>query len=130
MMNIDLNYISVDQAKKINKILSNQGVPSENKVLILSPTGETKSGSIIIPGTADNSKPKKGVVVQISHITDDENFMKKVLHIGSIVTYGLYAGKELELSPDIFPEDLRHILDDNNLTILSLNEIAYIENNK
>lgn len=130
MMNIDLNYISVDKANKINKVLSNQGVPSENKVLILSPTGETKSGSIIIPGTADNSKPKKGVVVQISHITDDENFMKKVLHIGSIVTYGLYAGKELELSPDIFPEDLRHILDDNNLTILSLNEIAYIENNK
>lgn len=130
MMNIDLNYISVDQANKINKVLSNQGVPSENKVLILSPTGETKSGSIIIPGTADNSKPKKGVVVQISHITDDENFMKKVLHIGSIVTYGLYAGKELELSPDIFPDDLRHILDDNNLTILSLNEIAYIENNK
>lgn len=130
MMNIDLNYISVDQANKINKVLSNQGVPSENKVLILSPTGETKSGSIIIPGTADNSKPKKGVVVQISHITDDENFMKKVLHIGSIVTYGLYAGKELELSPYIFSEDLRHILDDNNLTILSLNEIAYIENNK
>ena len=130
MMNIDLNYISVDQANKINKVLSNNGVPSENKVLILSPTGETKSGSIIIPGTADNSKPKKGVVVQISHITDDENFMKKVLHIGSIVTYGLYAGKELELSPYIFPEDLRHILDDNNLTILSLNEIAYIENNK
>lgn len=129
-MNIDLNYISVEQALRFNEILSSHGVPSENKVLILSPTGETKSGSIIIPGNADNSKPKKGVIIQISSITEDEVFFKKTLKVGSIITYGLYAGKELSLPLEIFPDDLKHLLSDNNLTILSLNEIAYIENNK
>ena len=129
-MNIDLNYISVEQALRFNEILSSHGVPSENKVLILSPIGETKSRSIIIPGNADNSKPKKGVIIQISSITEDEAFLKKTLKVGSIITYGLYAGKELSLPLEIFPDDLKHLLSDNNLTILSLNEIAYIENNK
>ena len=98
-MNINLNYISVEQALRFNEILSSHGVPSENKVLILSPTGETKSGSIIIPGNANNSKPKKGVIIQISSITEDEAFLKKILKVGSIITYGLYAGKELSGIP-------------------------------
>lgn len=55
---------------------------------------------------------------------------EKTLKVGSIITYGLYAGKELSLPLEIFPDDLKHLLSDNNLTILSLNEIAYIENNK
>ena len=86
-MNIDLNYISVEQALRFNEILSSHGVPSENKVLILSPTGETKSGSIIIPGNADNSKPKKGVIIQISSITEDEAFLKKTLITTSLCSF-------------------------------------------
>lgn len=120
--------ITKETAQEVNNQLSVRGVPSENRVIILNPTelNKTLSG-IIIPGSVDEGVPKKGVLVQIGPISEDNTPDKNnLLKIGNILTYGLYAGKELEL---LEPLDIKG-LDSKNyeLRILSVNEILYAEN--
>jgi hypothetical protein len=49
--------------------------------------------------------------------------------IGRIVTYGLYAGKELEFETDKLSPALKQLLEKNVLTVLSMNEVVYSEPN-
>lgn len=123
-MKVDLNLISVDEAKGLNEKLQGFGTPTGGRVLIVSPkvTVETKTQSgLYIPQDHDNDTvPRKGVVIQIGYITPEQKVDYPGLQVGSVVTYGLYAGKELDIID----------LHDQIITILSLNEILYIETNK
>lgn len=123
-MKVDLNLISVDEAKWLNEKLQGFGTPTGGRVLIVSPkvTVETKTQSgLYIPQDHDkDTVPRKGVVIQIGYITPEQKVDYPGLQVGSVVTYGLYAGKELDIID----------LHDQIITILSLNEILYIETNK
>lgn len=124
-----LNFISTMVAELFNKTLP--GLPTENRVLILSPKdiNTTKSG-IIIPGTVSEGVPRKGVVVKRGTITEEYKTYTDLTEVGRVVTYGMYAGKELEfgIRPD-WPESVKNILEKNIVTVLSLNEIIYSEAN-
>lgn len=119
--NVLLELITVERAKLIAQQL--KGFPTENRVVIVSTTGELKSSNgIILPSEAKEGLPRKGTVVQIGHLGEGYEAYKEI-HIGDILTYGLYAGKELEF------DYLDEFLDPKKYTIsvLSLNEIMYIE---
>lgn len=126
---IKLDYIPEGVAKEINKILSAKGIPSEDKMVVATPTGESKVGGIILPGTADESRPKKGVIVQVGRLSEAYEKQGDLFQVGFIVTYGLYAGKEINFDYEEFPQELKDTLNNTKFTILSLNEIAYIESN-
>lgn len=129
-MNVKLNFVSYNVACKLNEALSSTGICPENRVVVLSPTDETTTQSgIIIPGTAKEDLPRKGVVVQAGPIDELNKYFKDCTQIGMIITYGLYAGKELELQYDL-PDGLSDLLKTNRLTVLSVNEIIYSECNK
>lgn len=124
-----LSFISVAVANMLNGVLP--GRPTENRVLILSPKdiGTTKAG-IIIPGAVSEGVPRKGVVVKRGEITEEYKTYSDLTQIGSIITYGMYAGKELEfeIRPD-WPEVVKNLLEKNTVTVLSLNEVIYSEIN-
>lgn len=124
-----LNFISTMVAELFNKTLP--GLPTENRVLILSPKdiNTTKSG-IIIPGTVSEGVPRKGVVVKRGTITEEYKTYTDLTEVGRVVTYGMYAGKELEFEiRSDWPESVKNILEKNIVTVLSLNEIIYSEAN-
>lgn len=129
MERIKLDYISSAVAELINKILSSKGIPAEDKVIVATPIGETKVGSIIIPGTVDESRPKKGVIVQHGSISEAYQRQEYLFNIGNIITYGLYSGKEIQFDADEFPKEVQKELENTKFTILSLSEIAYVEVN-
>ena len=121
-----LNHISTTQACKIANWVSNYGYPTENRVLILSPKDqETKVGNMIVPGTTKEGMPREGVIIISGEITEDYRTYKNLLQVGRIVTYGLYAGKEIELD---IPDDMD--LDGYEFTVLSLNEIIFVRTNE
>lgn len=124
-MKTNLHYLSIEEAKELNQRLKNKGVPTTNRVLIASPKvdGNTKTQSgLFIPSDVEkDTLPRKGIVIQMPPcMTPEENANYPGLAIGSKVTYGLYAGKEL---PDLLD------IDDQVITILTLNEVLYIETN-
>ena len=123
-----MSFISTLVAEKFNQELP--GCPTENRVLILSPkeVNQTKSG-LIIPEQVKEGVPRKGVVVKSGEITEEYKTYRDLVKIGNIVTYGLYAGKELEFSTDELSPALQQLLEKNNLTVLSMNEIVYSEPN-
>lgn len=123
-----LNLISTMVADLMAKCIP--GVPTENRVLIISPkdVNTTKTG-IIIPGQVKEGVPRKGVVVKRGEITDEYKTYKELTNQGMVVTYGLYAGKELEFDPDYYPKELQEIIQNQTFTILSMNEIIYSEKN-
>lgn len=124
-----LNFISTKVAELFNKTIP--GLPTENRVLILSPKdiNTTKSG-IIIPGTVSEGVPRKGVVVKRGTITEEYKTYTDLTEVGRVVTYGMYAGKELEFEIRLdWPESVKNILEKNIVTVLSLNEIIYSEAN-
>ena len=89
---------------------------------MLSPTGEVQTQSgLFVPSDRDKETvPRKGVVVQMSNLSKEQLDDYPGLQVGSVVTYGIYAGKELDIVD----------LPNQVATILSLNEILYIETNK
>lgn len=127
-MNYSMSFISTLVAEKFNQELP--GCPTENRVLILSPkeVNQTKSG-LIIPEQVKEGVPRKGVVVKSGEITEEYKTYRDLVKIGNIVTYGLYAGKELEFPTDELSPALQQLLEKNNLTVLSMNEIVYSEPN-
>ena len=127
-MNYSMSFISPLVAEKFNQELP--GCPTENRVLILSPkeVNATMSG-IIIPSQVKEGIPRKGVVVKSGIITEDYKTYKELVEIGRVVTYGLYAGKELEFETDKLSPALQQLLEKNVLTVLSMNEIVYSEPN-
>ena len=127
-MNYSMTFISSLVAEKFNQELP--GCPTENRVLILSPkeVNQTKSG-LIIPEQVKEGVPRKGVVVKSGEITEEYKTCRELVGIGRIVTYGLYAGKELEFETDKLSSALQKILEKNVLTVLSMNEVVYSEPN-
>lgn len=127
-MNYSMTFISSLVAEKFNQELP--GCPTENRVLILSPkeVNQTKSG-LIIPEQVKEGVPRKGVVVKSGEITEECKTYRELVGIGRIVTYGLYAGKELEFETDKLSPALQKILEKNVLTVLSMNEVVYSEPN-
>lgn len=127
-MNYSMTFISSLVAEKFNQELP--GCPTENRVLILSPkeVNQTKSG-LIIPEQIKEGVPRKGVVVKSGEITEEYKTYRKLVAVGRIVTYGLYAGKELEFETDKLSPALKQLLEKNVLTVLSMNEVVYSEPN-
>lgn len=127
-MNYSMTFISSLVAEKFNQELP--GCPTENRVLILSPkeVNQTKSG-LIIPEQVKEGVPRKGVVVKRGEITEEYKTYRELVAVGRIVTYGLYAGKELEFETDKLSPVLKRLLEKNVLTVLSMNEVVYSEPN-
>lgn len=127
-MNYSMTFISSLVAEKFNQELP--GCPTENRVLILSPkeVNQTKSG-LIIPEQVKEGVPRKGVVVKSGEITEECKTYRELVAVGRIVTYGLYAGKELEFETDKLSPALKQLLEKNVLTVLSMNEVVYSEPN-
>lgn len=127
-MNYSMTFISSLVAEKFNRELP--GCPTENRVLILSPkeVNQTRSG-LIIPEQVKEGVPRKGVVVKSGEITEEYKTYRELVTVGRIVTYGLYAGKELEFETDKLSPALKRILEKNVLTVLSMNEVVYSEPN-
>jgi co-chaperonin GroES (HSP10) len=127
-MNYSMTFISSLVAEKFNQELP--GCPTENRVLILSPkeVNQTKSG-LIIPEQVKEGVPRKGVVVKRGEITEEYKTYRELVAVGRIVTYGLYAGKELEFETDKLSPALKQLLEKNVLTVLSMNEVVYSEPN-
>lgn len=127
-MNYSLSFISAMVAAQFDKQLP--GCPTENRVLILSPkeVNQTCSG-LIIPEQVKEGVPRKGVIVKLGEITEEYRTYRDLVQIGRIVTYGLYAGKELEFETDKLTPGLQQLLEKNILTVLSMNEIIYSEPN-
>lgn len=120
---VKLPLIGVGRANTIHKS-SNMGYPTENRVLIAVPADpELKVGGLYIPNQNKEDIPRKGVIVQMGFITE-EYLTYRELKVGDIITYGMYAGKEIE--PPI-PEDIDTT--DLKFYVLSLSEIIYIEHN-
>jgi co-chaperonin GroES (HSP10) len=125
MIKVELSYISSSEAKGINDLIKRKGgIAVNNRILVMTPeANNTKtSGGLYVPDTADKETlPRKGVVVQVPNIPVEiiKEFGGYVPAVGDIVTYGLYAGKEVDIIT--YPN--------NTLTILSLNEVLYIEKN-
>lgn len=118
-----LNLISTMVAQKLNEAIP--GIPSMDRILIASPKDvETTSSGIIIPGQVKEGVPRKGVVIKQGFISEENNPYKDQTEIGRIVTYGLYAGKEVEFD---LPEDLKNL--DVKFSVISLTEVIYTEPN-
>lgn len=125
-----LNYISKQSAYDIKDCLFGRAIPSENRVLVLSPNGdEVTSSGIIIPGEVKEGKPRKGVVITSGYIDEYHKSYVPLVDTGMIVTYGLYAGKEVEFNPELFPNEIYEQIKSSKFTILDLNEIIMSEFN-
>ena len=125
-----LNHISQTVAQNLAAVLKQVGTPTENRVLILSPKDqETKIGGIIVPGSTKEGVPREGVVIFPGSITEDYLTYKEIVKTGVIITYGLYAGKEVDLWSNL-PEDITLKEENWEFTVLALNEIIFIRNNK
>lgn len=129
-MSYSMQFISTQVAKKFNEAIP--GTPTENRVLIISPKeiNSTKSG-LIIPGQVKEGVPRKGVIIKVGEITEEYKTYRDLCRVGQVVTYGLYAGKELEFDQDlVMDEALAEIMGNSTITVLSLNEIVYSEFNR
>lgn len=125
-----LPFVSSEVAAQLKTAIRQiGGIPSEDRVLVLSPKAQDeKIGSIIIPGNKENM-PREGVAILSGEITEENRSYKELVETGKVITYGLYAGKEILFDPSIFPEALRSLLDRHEFTILSLTEIVFAKNN-
>ncbi len=128
MTNFVLNLISDHEAKLLNKLIL--GTPSEDRILIIRPSDESKTSSgLYIPTNAEDEVPKKGVVIKFGPVT--EAYSKTAylpnFNVGSVVTFGKYAGKEIQ--PNFSEEPGGINLDNQKFSILSLSEVLYIEPN-
>lgn len=128
---IKLNYISVKTAEAIRASLNGKVIPSENRVLVFSPGDEeTTVGGIIIPGNVKEGKPRKGVVIIQGKLDENHTNFDELTSTGLIITYGLYAGKEVEFDKELFSSELNSIISKGKFTVLDTNEIIMAEANK
>lgn len=133
-MYVEQNFISKEQAKEICKSLANNlgGYLPENRVMIVTPNNtDVKVGNILLPDTTDKKDlPRKGVIVQMGCLSEENIYYKDLLSIGRVLTYGMYAGKELDFPQELFDTVKNFNLDDHTFTVLSIQEIIYSELNK
>ena len=98
---IKLDYISVETAEAIKSALVGRVLPSENRVLVFSPGDEeVTSGGLIIPGNVKEGKPRKGVAIISGKLDENHLNYEELTRTGIIITYGLYAGKEVEFDEE------------------------------
>lgn len=128
-----IRFVSEAVAKRIRKAILEKtgGFPTENRILILSPKDqEIKVGEIIIPGTAKEERPNKGVVIIAGEITEENKTYRDLVKVGRVVTYGMYAGKKIDFDKKIFEEAGITFGDDKHeFSVLSLTEVIFTENN-
>ena len=119
-MDYKLKFLKKEQ---LNEVRSNiRGTLPADKVLILSPK-EYKSTSGIIVKQDTDALPRKGQILQLpTQINEIYEGFKDILNVGDIVTYGMYAGKELIMDYLQVPNSK-----DYTVSVLSLNEIMYLE---
>lgn len=124
----DFNLISKELAGKVNGCIL--GIPTADRVLLAVSTKERKSGNLILPDNAKDDIPKKGVVVAMGPISED-NVIRFSLEIGSVVSYGMYGGKEIYPEVDLpeNDEEFKAIINDLKFFVLSTTEIIFIEPN-
>ena len=128
---IKLNYISVKTAEAIRASLNGKVIPSENRVLVFSPGDEeTTVDGIIIQGNVKEGKPRKGVVIIQGKLDENHTNFDELTRTGLIITYGLYAGKEVEFDKELFSPELNSIISKGKFTVLDTNEIIMAEANK
>lgn len=128
---IKLNYISTKTAEDIKAALKGKVLPSENRVLVFSPGDEEATiGGIIIPGNVKEGRPRKGVVIISGKLDENHLNFEELTRTGLIITYGLYAGKEVEFDEELFSEELNTTLSKGKFTVLDTNEIIMAEANK
>ena len=107
MLNLQTNQVNVAKAKEIASCLDGKGLPSP--------------GGIIAPGSAEKELPRKGVVIQFNQL---ENF--PMMEVGTVITFGMYAGKEMNFQSEQIPcVDFSKY----KFTILSETEVIYMESN-
>lgn len=120
MSKLSIPLLSTEAAGTINLKLKELGQPTVDRVVIaVSNKDFTTNSGIIIPGGNKEEVPRKGTLVQVGLISDDYKYFRDLLNIGSMVTYGNYAGKKIE------PSNLE--LDGFDLVVLSITEICYVE---
>lgn len=122
-MNLTNKQVSLPMAAEIAEALKESGKPAPGKMLLIMPKGEQRTESgIIIPGDNEKDLPRKGVVIQFTQLQD----LKDQVFVGNIITFGMYAGKEIEFTQEQLP-----MVDFQNykFTILSESEVIYIESN-
>lgn len=128
-----IRFVSEAVAERIRQAILEKtgGFPTENRILILSPKDqEIKVGEIIIPGTAKEERPNKGVVIIAGEITEENKTYRDLVKVGRVVTYGMYAGKKIDFDKKIFDEAGITFGDDKHeFSVLSLTEVIFTENN-
>lgn len=128
-----IRFVSEAVAERIRQAILEKtgGFPTENRILILSPKDqEIKVGEIIIPGTAKEERPNKGVVIIAGEITEENKTYRDLVKVGRVVTYGMYAGKKIDFDKKIFEEAGITFGDDKHeFSVLSLTEVIFTENN-
>ena len=128
-----IKLVSEALAERIRKAIlaKTGGFPTENRILILSPKDqEIKVGEIIIPGTAKEERPNKGVVIIAGEITEENKTYRDLVKVGRVVTYGMYAGKKIDFDKKIFEEAGITFGDDKHeFSVLSFTEVIFTENN-
>lgn len=118
-MDVIQNLITKESAKNIAEKLQG-GFPTEDRILIAVPDDESRTASgLYIPNTVKEDIPRKGVIVQFGEM-DQSRSITHLLEIGDVITFGLYAGKEMELNQKVK-------LDRQRLMVLSIEEIIYVE---
>lgn len=119
------NQIPRSKAVTLAEHLAGNGFPTEDRILIVSPTGEqkTKTGIIISSSVDKKDLPRKGVVIQNNSNTQE------FISVGSVVTYGMYAGKEIHLDEEVY-DILGVKKEDYTFTVLTISEVIYVEKNK
>ena len=128
-----IRFVSEAVAERIRQAILEKtgGFPTENRILILSPKDqEIEVGEIIIPGTAKEERPNKGVVIIAGEITEENKTYRDLVKVGRVVTYGMYAGKKIDFDKKIFEEAGITFGDDKHeFSVLSLTEVIFTENN-
>lgn len=121
--NIKLPLIGLTKAREIWAQLD--GYPTENRVVIAVPADpEVKVGGLYLPSKNKEDIPRKGVIIQTGEFTEDYKTYTGI-KVGDIVTYGMYAGKEID--PPFKTEEIDTT--DLKFYVLSLSEIIYVEKN-
>lgn len=120
IMNVIQNLLSLQAAITVSSNIP--GMPADDRLLVAVPKDEAKTASgLIIPSGVKEDVPRKGVIVKFGNMDQEQSIIKS-LEIGTIITFGLYAGKEVEF-------ENRYKLEGTKFMVLSISEVIYIESN-
>lgn len=121
MPKISKRVLSLEASVEVNRKLQAIGMPPTDRVImaVLDSQEQRTPSGIILPNDGVEGTPNRGTIVQVGFISEDYKYLRDNLSIGTIITYGNYAGKQVE--PDKI--DLKGV----KLMVISINEIMYFE---